>query len=96
MRERIINWGPATTESMEGRFTVFAHEPHFGFTDNKKGCLTCHQFDQTAPYQKGFEDHDPATFVPNFKPMKMEQCTNCHNNMFGRHDVPATPVTNTM
>lgn len=77
--ERVINWGPATTESMEGRFTVFAHEPHFGFTDNK-GCLTCHQLDQTAPYQKGFEDHDPSTFVANFKPMTMDQCTSCHND----------------
>lgn len=77
--KRTINWGTATIESMEGRFTVFAHEPHFGFTNNK-GCLTCHEMDQTAPYQKGFEDHNPATFAPNFKPMQMEQCTTCHNN----------------
>ena len=77
--KRTINWGTATIESMEGRFTVFAHEPHFGFTNNK-GCLTCHELDQTAPYQKGFEDHDPATFASNFKSMQMEQCTTCHND----------------
>ncbi len=76
--KRALNWGPAAIESMEGRFTVFAHEPHFGF-DNKKGCMTCHELDQTAPYQKGFEDHDPATFASNFKAMQMDQCTSCHS-----------------
>jgi hypothetical protein len=74
---RTVNWGPEASFATTGRFTVFAHEPHFGFTD-RKGCLDCHELDRSAPYQKGFEDHDPATFASNFTPMRKDQCTTCH------------------
>lgn len=74
---RQVNWGTATSAAKLGRFTRFMHEPHFGFAD-KKGCLSCHQLDQTAAYQKGFEDHDPLTFASNFKPVGKDVCTACH------------------
>ena len=74
---RKVNWGTATQNSKAGRFTVFAHEPHFGFP-GENGCFTCHQLDETAQYQKGFEDHDPTTFFSNFKPMRKDQCAACH------------------
>ena len=62
-------------------FTSFAHAPHFGLSfgqSDEKGCLACHELDRTAPYQKGFEDHDPATFASNFTPMRIDQCADCH------------------
>ncbi len=74
---RQVNWGTATSAAKLGRFTRFMHEPHFGFPD-KKGCLSCHQLDQTAAYQKGFEDYDPLTFASNFKPVGKDVCTACH------------------
>jgi len=76
---RQINWGPATSATKTGRFTGFSHEPHFGFPGGK-GCLTCHQLDETADYQKGFADHDPSSFSSNFKPVRKDQCTNCHTD----------------
>lgn len=76
---RQVNWGPATSATKTGRFTTFSHEPHFGFP-GEKGCLTCHQLDETATYQKGFENHDPDSFASNFKPVQKDQCTSCHGD----------------
>lgn len=84
-QSRVIEWGTSTLADKSGRLTSFLHEPHFGLLD-KKGCLTCHEIAATAKYQSNYEHLNPKTFVSNFKPMRMKQCTACHKKRAARQD----------
>jgi hypothetical protein len=84
-QSRVIGWGTSTLANKSGRLTSFVHEPHFGLLD-KRGCLTCHEIDATAKYQSGYEQRNPKTFVSNFKPMRIQQCTTCHKKNAARQD----------
>lgn len=99
-----VNWTPATVATRESLFTTFAHEPHFGLT-NEKGCLTCHDLSDAQGFQETYKGHDPYVFVPNFKPVQKEKCMTCHGNNVARDDCllchkyhvngVATPITAT-
>ncbi len=99
-----VNWRPATVATRESLFTTFAHEPHFGLT-NEKGCLTCHDLSDAKGFQETYKGHDPYVFVPNFKPVPKEKCMTCHGNNVARDDCllchkyhvngVATPITAT-
>ena len=84
-QSRVIEWGTSTLADKSERLTSFVHEPHFGLLD-ERGCLTCHEIDPTAKYQDGYKQRNPTTFVSNFKPMRLEQCTSCHKKNAARQD----------
>ncbi len=74
---RSINWNPFEVDRASKKFTKFSHEPHFGqFKD--KGCLACHVVDSDAKYADTYKSLDPKVFVSNFKPIKQQQCSECH------------------
>ena len=66
--------------------TLFAHRPHLDFfatmarqeEDRQLACGKCHQLDQAADYNAGFEDFDRTGFASNFKPILIENCRECH------------------
>lgn len=82
---RIVNWTPLTRATRTGRFTTFAHEPHFGLFA-KKGCLACHDTNKMKGFQDTFKGFDPKTFVSNFKPVEKTMCAKCHGNNMARSD----------
>jgi len=84
-QSRVIEWGTSTLKDKSGRLTSFVHEPHFGLLD-QRGCLTCHEIDSTAKYQSSYEQQNPRTFISNFKPMQLQQCTTCHKTNAARQD----------
>jgi len=74
---RSVNWKPFKVLRSSKKFTKFSHEPHFGqFKD--KGCLACHVVDSDAKYTDTYKSLDPKVFVSNFKPVKQQQCSECH------------------
>lgn len=75
---RMINWQPARSARNQHTFTKFSHGSHFSLLD-QKGCLTCHQLNPTAEYQKAFENNfSPAVFASNFAPLPKAVCAECH------------------
>jgi hypothetical protein len=82
---RIVNFSPSTVASKHGRFTNFAHEPHFSVLDNR-GCLTCHSLEKDAAYLKSYEQENPQSFASNFGAVKKELCQTCHTGAKARQD----------
>lgn len=82
---RIVNFSPASAAMKHGRFTTFAHEPHFSVLDNK-GCLTCHSLEKDAAYLKSYEQENPQSFASNFGAVKKELCQTCHTSAKARQD----------
>ncbi len=74
---RRVNWKPFKVLRSSKKFTKFSHEPHFGQFKNK-GCLACHVVDSDAKYTDTYKSLDPKVFVSNFKPVKQQQCSACH------------------
>jgi hypothetical protein len=89
---RLVNFSPASVKSKQGRFTNFIHEPHLGIMENsvgsqeKRGCLTCHNLEKGRPILKGYEQGNPQNFVSNFSPVKKELCQTCHTSSKARQD----------
>jgi hypothetical protein len=82
---RIVNFSPSTLASKHGRFTSFAHEPHFSVLDSR-GCLTCHSLEKDAAYLKSYEQENPQSFASNFGAVKKELCQTCHTSAKARQD----------
>ena len=82
------------SESKQGRFTNFIHEPHFqavgigqriGILENC-GCLTCHTLEKDPPYLKSYEQGNPQNFVSNFGEVKKDLCQTCHTSSTARQE----------
>ncbi len=82
---RGVNWKPFSMATRESLFTSFAHEPHFGLL-GEKGCLTCHDLNDSKGHQDTYKGHDPKVFVSNFKRVEQKQCASCHGNNVARED----------
>lgn len=82
---RLVNFSPPSSESRQGRFTQFIHEPHFGILENR-GCLTCHSLEKDRPYLKSFEQGNPHKFESSFGGVKKELCQTCHTAGMARQD----------
>jgi hypothetical protein len=82
---RIVNFSPPKIETMQGRFTNFIHEPHFGVLENR-GCLTCHSLEKGRPYLQSYEQGNPKNFVSNFSSVKKNLCQTCHTSGMARQD----------
>lgn len=101
---RRVNFTPLTVVAKEGRFTRFAHEPHFGIIGDR-ACLSCHDIDKSQPYLKSYEQGDPRVAASEFGPVKIERCQSCHAEAKARQDCllchtyhvnpPATPIART-
>jgi len=74
---RKVNWKPFSVEKPIGKFTKFAHEPHFGLFGDK-GCVACHVIDSEAKYLDTYKSLDPKVFASNFKPVGQQTCAACH------------------
>ncbi|QNN23751.1 hypothetical protein HED60_16225 [Planctomycetales bacterium ZRK34] len=59
------------------RFTRFTHRPHL-IQPTLETCTACHQLDEKADTQAGFENRDPLTFTSNFTPISKATCASCH------------------
>jgi hypothetical protein len=82
---RQVNFSPMSAAQKQGRFTTFAHEPHFGTMDSR-GCTTCHELDKTAAYLDSYKQGDPRTFASNFGAIKKDLCQTCHTAGQARQD----------
>jgi Doubled CXXCH motif (Paired_CXXCH_1) len=82
---RVVNFSPLSLGSMQGRFTNFIHEPHFGVLESR-GCLTCHKLDRGSPYLQSYEHGNPQNFASNFAAVKKELCQTCHTSSMARQD----------
>jgi hypothetical protein len=82
---RLINFSPPKIETMQERFTVFIHEPHFGVLENR-GCLTCHNLEKGRPYLQSYEHGNPKKFVSNYGAVKKDLCLTCHASSMARQD----------
>ena len=82
---RVVNFSPASTETKQGRFTTFIHEPHLGVVQNR-GCLTCHSLEKNRPYLKSYEQGNPHNFASNFGAVSKDLCQSCHATKKVRQD----------
>jgi len=74
---RNVNWQPFKAAGSAITSTKFSHEPHFG-QPGDKGCLACHVVESDAKFTDTYKSLDPMVFVSNFKPVKQQQCSECH------------------
>ncbi len=82
---RYVNWAPSMPEDKKGRFTTFAHEPHFGILGTD-GCLSCHTVKEGSKPREKYKGLDPSVFDSNFNQVKKEQCDTCHKPNAVRDD----------
>lgn len=80
-----VNWSPSSLADKNFRFTKFVHEPHFAVLEND-GCLTCHNLDRQANFEKTYEQNDPNVPSANFSKVKKELCIKCHGSGNARQD----------
>lgn len=82
---RVVNFSPLSSDSKNGIFTRFIHEPHFGIV-GKRGCLTCHDLAKDRSYLKSYEHGNPRNFASNFSAVKKDVCQGCHASSGVRQD----------
>jgi hypothetical protein len=82
---RVVNFSPPSSESKQGRFTNFIHEPHFGVVGDR-GCLACHSLEKGRPYLQSYAQGNPQSFVSNFGAVKKDLCQTCHTSSMARQD----------
>ncbi|MBA2127244.1 hypothetical protein DLM45_13570 [Hyphomicrobium methylovorum] len=82
---RLVNFAQSSAETKRGRFTTFAHQPHFSMTENR-GCMTCHDLEKDRSYLKSYEQGNPHVFASNFGGVKKELCQTCHQSNMTRQD----------
>ena len=85
---RAVNWSPSKLSMKQGRFTHFSHEPHFRSVESRsdEGCLTCHDLNRQAAFEKSYERVDPRGSTGNFTPVDKQLCQSCHNEDVARQD----------
>ncbi len=71
-----VNWRGTHRLPNERAFTDFIHRPHL-----VKACQHCHvpsdDYEKNG-FRKSFEKTDPTVFVPNYAPMTVSTCAECH------------------
>lgn len=81
-----VNWGPSSfAKDKSMRFTKFVHEPHFAVMENDS-CLSCHQLNPQADFEKTYEQNDPTQLSSNFSKVKKGLCLDCHGAGNARQD----------
>lgn len=76
--KRAINWKPFAPMAGQSKFTMFAHDTHFGVLSDDEGCVSCHALNPEAKYLDSYKLNDPNTFAANFAPLKRDFCSTCH------------------
>lgn len=77
-----VNWQAFFPGKNVHHATAFSHSQHIAVL-RENACQNCHQIDAKADYAGSFKDHDPKTFVSNFKKMEKAMCVECHDAKTG-------------
>ena len=76
--KQAINWKPFAPMAGQSKFTMFAHDTHFGVLSDDEGCVSCHALNPQAEYLDSYKLNDPNTFAANFAPLERDFCATCH------------------